>query len=101
MPVWRSDTTPGPGSAGEGRSRVSFDFPALGRLNVHCHLLASQGTFANCLGFDGNPPGTPQGLVVAVFDIGDQLPQDEPRTTLNVGQISGGTSINSIPESAT
>jgi acetylornithine deacetylase/succinyl-diaminopimelate desuccinylase-like protein len=29
------------------------------------------------------------------------LPQDEPRTTLNVGQISGGTSINSIPESAT
>ena len=29
------------------------------------------------------------------------VPQDEPRTTLNVGQISGGTSINSIPESAT
>jgi acetylornithine deacetylase/succinyl-diaminopimelate desuccinylase-like protein len=29
------------------------------------------------------------------------LPQDDPRTTLNVGQISGGTSINSIPESAT
>ncbi len=29
-----------------------------------------------------------------------QLP-DEPRTTLNVGHISGGTSINSIPESAT
>ena len=25
----------------------------------------------------------------------------EPRTTLNVGQISGGTSINAIPESAT
>ena len=29
------------------------------------------------------------------------LPHAEPRTTLNVGQISGGTSINSIPESAT
>jgi tripeptide aminopeptidase len=29
------------------------------------------------------------------------LPYGEPRTTLNVGQISGGTSINSIPESAT
>jgi tripeptide aminopeptidase len=29
------------------------------------------------------------------------LPTTEPRTTLNVGQISGGTSINSIPESAT
>lgn len=29
------------------------------------------------------------------------LPNGEPRTTLNVGQISGGTSINSIPESAT
>ena len=29
------------------------------------------------------------------------LSLDEPRTTLNVGQISGGTAINSIPESAT
>jgi tripeptide aminopeptidase len=29
------------------------------------------------------------------------LPHGEPRTTLNIGQISGGTSINSIPESAT
>jgi acetylornithine deacetylase/succinyl-diaminopimelate desuccinylase-like protein len=29
------------------------------------------------------------------------LPQAIPRTTLNIGQISGGTSINSIPESAT
>ncbi len=29
------------------------------------------------------------------------LPHADPRTTLNVGQIAGGTSINSIPESAT
>lgn len=29
------------------------------------------------------------------------LPHADPRTTLNVGQISGGTSVNSIPESAT
>ena len=29
------------------------------------------------------------------------LSATEPRTTLNVGQISGGTSINSIPQSAT
>jgi acetylornithine deacetylase/succinyl-diaminopimelate desuccinylase-like protein len=28
------------------------------------------------------------------------LPSVDPRTTLNVGQITGGTSINSIPESA-
>ena len=28
-------------------------------------------------------------------------PGIEPRTTLNIGQIAGGTSINSIPESAT
>jgi tripeptide aminopeptidase len=28
------------------------------------------------------------------------LPHGDPRTTLNVGQISGGTSVNSIPESA-
>jgi acetylornithine deacetylase/succinyl-diaminopimelate desuccinylase-like protein len=30
---------------------------------------------------------------------GTQLPE-EPRTTLNLGTISGGTSVNSIPESA-
>jgi acetylornithine deacetylase/succinyl-diaminopimelate desuccinylase-like protein len=29
------------------------------------------------------------------------LPHGEPRTTLNIGQIAGGTSINSIPDSAT
>jgi tripeptide aminopeptidase len=29
------------------------------------------------------------------------LPHADPRTTLNIGYISGGTSINSIPESAT
>jgi acetylornithine deacetylase/succinyl-diaminopimelate desuccinylase-like protein len=29
------------------------------------------------------------------------LPHSKPRTTLNIGQISGGTSINSIPDSAT
>jgi tripeptide aminopeptidase len=29
-----------------------------------------------------------------------RAPRADPRTTLNVGQISGGTSINSIPESA-
>jgi tripeptide aminopeptidase len=29
------------------------------------------------------------------------LPHADPRTTLNVGQFTGGTSINSIPESAT
>jgi acetylornithine deacetylase/succinyl-diaminopimelate desuccinylase-like protein len=29
------------------------------------------------------------------------LPHGDPRTTLNIGHISGGTSINSIPESAT
>ena len=28
------------------------------------------------------------------------LPQADPRTTLNIGQIAGGTSINSIPASA-
>ena len=29
------------------------------------------------------------------------LPNGDPRTTLNIGQISGGTSINSIPAAAT
>lgn len=48
--------------------------------------------------------GTPNPIAalasaLAVIDA-TQLP-DEPRTTLNLGTIHGGTSVNSIPESAT
>jgi tripeptide aminopeptidase len=38
-------------------------------------------------------------IAQAAFDF-SSAPTADPRTTLNVGNISGGTSINSIPESA-
>ncbi len=48
--------------------------------------------------------GTPNPILIlsrALADIADiELPSD-PLTTLNAGHISGGTSINSIPETAT
>ena len=37
----------------------------------------------------------------ALAKLAEMKLSEEPRTTLNVGHISGGTSINSIPESAT
>jgi tripeptide aminopeptidase len=40
-------------------------------------------------------------LAAALAQFADVPIPDEPRTTLSVGTISGGTSVNSIPESAT
>ena len=55
-------------------------------------------------GHSWSDAGTPNPILLlshALVALG-QLPlPDSPRTTLNIGQISGGTSINSIPESAT
>ena len=55
-------------------------------------------------GHSWSDAGTPNPILLlshALIAL-DQLPlPDSPRTTLNIGQISGGTSINSIPESAT
>lgn len=51
--------------------------------------------------------GTPNPILVmasALTKLGDaplNSYQDEPRATLNVGTIQGGTSVNTIPESAT
>jgi acetylornithine deacetylase/succinyl-diaminopimelate desuccinylase-like protein len=39
-------------------------------------------------------------LATALTTLADVPLPDEPRTTLNVGTIRGGTSVNSIPESA-
>jgi len=50
---------------------------------------------------DAGTPNPIAALAAALASIGEtQLPQ-EPRTTLNLGTIRGGTSVNSIPESAT
>jgi tripeptide aminopeptidase len=47
--------------------------------------------------------GTPNPITAmgsAIAALGATTLPDEPRTTLNVGTIHGGTSVNSIPESA-
>lgn len=44
-----------------------------------------------------NPIGA---LASALAALGETGLPEEPRTTMNVGTISGGTSVNSIPESA-
>jgi len=49
---------------------------------------------------DAGTPNPIAALASALAAVaGTQLP-DEPRTTLNLGTIQGGTSVNSIPESA-
>jgi tripeptide aminopeptidase len=48
--------------------------------------------------------GTPNPILLlsqAIARIADLPLSDTPATTINIGHISGGTSINSIPESAT
>jgi acetylornithine deacetylase/succinyl-diaminopimelate desuccinylase-like protein len=50
---------------------------------------------------DAGTPNPIAALASALAVVGGiQLP-DEPRTTLNIGTIHGGTSVNSIPERAT
>jgi acetylornithine deacetylase/succinyl-diaminopimelate desuccinylase-like protein len=39
-------------------------------------------------------------LATAIAELGEISLPDEPRTTLSIGTIRGGTSVNSIPESA-
>ena len=51
--------------------------------------------------------GTPNPILVLALalnrlaEISPNLQPDEPRTTMNVGTIQGGTSVNTIPENAT
>jgi acetylornithine deacetylase/succinyl-diaminopimelate desuccinylase-like protein len=50
---------------------------------------------------DAGRPNPILALASALHAIGNLKLPSKPRTTLNVGTISGGTSVNSIPESAT
>jgi tripeptide aminopeptidase len=50
---------------------------------------------------DAGTPNPIAALAGALFILGETPLPDEPRTTLNLGTIHGGTSVNSIPESAT
>jgi tripeptide aminopeptidase len=50
---------------------------------------------------DAGTPNPISALAAALATIAKTQVPDEPRTTLNIGTIRGGTSVNSIPESAT
>ena len=50
---------------------------------------------------DAGTPNPIAALASALAVVGNTQLPDEPRTTLNLGTIHGGTSVNSIPESAT
>jgi tripeptide aminopeptidase len=50
---------------------------------------------------DAGTPNPIAALAAALTSVGATELPDEPRTTLNIGTIRGGTSVNSIPESAT
>jgi tripeptide aminopeptidase len=56
-------------------------------------------------GHSWNNAGVPNPILIlarALLSLESlDLPHANPRTTLNIGQIAGGTSVNSIPESAT
>jgi tripeptide aminopeptidase len=50
---------------------------------------------------DAGTPNPIAALASALAALGETELPEEPRTTLNFGTIRGGTSVNSIPESAT
>lgn len=50
---------------------------------------------------DAGTPNPIAALAAALAALAEVPLPDDPRTTLNVGTIHGGTSVNSIPESAT
>jgi len=49
---------------------------------------------------DAGTPNPIAALAMALAAVADRALPDEPRTTLSLGTIRGGTSVNSIPESA-
>lgn len=111
------------GEEGEGDLRGVRNFynhPALaGRIAAHIVLdgagadsavtqalgsLRFQVTINGPGGHSFTDAGTPNPIVAlatALAAVADTRLPDKPSTTLNVGTIRGGTSVNSIPESAT
>lgn len=62
-----------------------------------------QVTIAGPGGHSFTDAGTPNpiaALASALAQIAEIPPREEPRTTINLGTIHGGTSVNSIPETA-
>ncbi|MDR3740019.1 MAG: M20/M25/M40 family metallo-hydrolase [Terracidiphilus sp.] len=111
------------GEEGEGDLRGVRNFyqasPYAGRVAAHVVLdgagadavvtqaLGSRRFQVNVTGPGGHSftdAGTPNpiaALASALAEVAATALPDEPRTTLNLGTIRGGTSVNSIPESAT
>lgn len=50
---------------------------------------------------DAGTPNPIAALAEALYKLTQTLLPEEPRTTMNFGTIQGGTSVNSVPESAT
>jgi tripeptide aminopeptidase len=111
------------GEEGEGDLRgvrhFYMEFPPATRVAAHIVLdgagadsavtqglgsLRFQVTISGPGGHSFTDAGTPNpisALAAALALVAKTQLPDEPRTTLNVGTIRGGTSVNSIPESAT
>ena len=89
-----------------GRIATAFALEGGGTNTVVTRGLGSRRlriTFTGPGGHSWTDAGTPNPILIlsrALTDIAHLRLPTTPRTTINVGHISGGTSINSIPESA-
>jgi len=90
-----------------GRIAAAIALEGAGSSSVVTKALASRRFRVTVTGPGGHSwtdAGRPNPIVVlgrALSRIDDLSLPSSPRTTINVGHIAGGTSVNSIPESAT
>jgi tripeptide aminopeptidase len=68
-------------------------------LGARRHLVSVTGPGGHSFS-DAGAPNPIAALAAALAAIAETQLPDEPRTTLNLGTIAGGISVNSIPESA-
>ena len=68
-------------------------------LGCHRYLVTIKGPGGHSF-TDAGRPNPLAALASALAELAETELPDEPRTTLNLGTVSGGTSVNSIPESA-
>lgn len=89
-----------------GRIRASLALEGAGNETVVTRALGSRRFQVNIVGPGGHAwtdSDLPNPIVVlaqALADLASQPLPARPRTTLNVGQIQGGTSVTSVPQSA-
>ena len=68
-------------------------------LGCHRYLVTINGPGGHSF-TDAGTPNPIAALASALAEVAETELPDEPRTTLNLGTVRGGTSVNSIPESA-